>query len=406
LDEALRTYISEPSADPHRLFRELREEDPVFRSSMGFWLLTRYEDVDALLRSDRTSNVPPDSSFKSVENPDRVSPAAQIMKAFMLHMDPPDHTRLRRLMGKAFTARSVQQQWRRTIEEAIDDLLGAVERNGAMDVVDDFAYAFALHVICEIIGIDRGEHSSFVKWSEDICQIGDLARPATEESLDIADAGALAMTSFFDRLIEERRAALRDDLVSAFITAEIERDALTADEITATCCLLLIGGHESTASLIANGMFHLLRSPDQLESLLENPDLFGNAVEETLRYEPPVRMPRARVALEGLVLGGKEIPPGELVFPCLAAAGRDPDVVEDPDRFDITRPAIRHIEFGFGSHFCLGAHLARLETALAWEAMFHRLPDLTLRSADVHWVGAPGFGHLGPVSLSWDRRQI
>ena len=295
----------------------------------------------------------------------------------MLDRDPPDHTRLRGLASKAFTPRVVEGL-RPRVQEIVDGLLDRVERRGTMDLIEEFAYPIPVNVICEMLGVPVEDHERFKGWSLDLARGLDSIMLGPDS--EVAKRSGLArqgLTDYFRALIAERRASPRGDLLSGLIAAEEAGDKLSEHELLATCILLLVAGHETTVNLIGNGTLALLRHPDQRQKLRARPELIGTAVEELLRYDGPVQR-TARTPSEDVAIGGRTIPKGEIVMPFIGAADRDPAQFPDPDRLDITRAENRHIAFGLGIHFCLGAPLARVEGQIAINTLLGRMPRLAL----------------------------
>jgi cytochrome P450 len=360
-------------ADPYPTYHRLRAEDPVHHSPLGFWVLTRYEDVSAVLRDPRFIKEPLAALVAArfgVEVPRGVGLS-------MLDRDPPDHTRLRSLVGTAFTPRVVEGL-RPRIQQIVDGLIMYAQALGSMDVIEEFAYPIPVNVICELLGVPVADHERFKGWSLDIARgLDSIYLPADSEVPRRSAASRHAISDYFRDLIARRRAAPRGDLLSALIAAEEAGDKLNEEELLATCILILIAGHETTVNLIGNGVLALLRNPDELRRLRATPGLITSAVEELLRYDGPVQR-TARVASAEATIGGRTIARGEMVMPFIGAADRDPAQFPDPDRLDLTRGDNRHIAFGWGIHFCLGAPLARLEGQIAIDALVRRLPRLEL----------------------------
>ena len=359
-------------ADPYPTYHRLRAEDPVHHSPLGFWVLTRYEDVVAALRDPRLVKEPI-AAFVAA----RFGAAMPAMGLSMLDRDPPDHTRLRGLVNKAFTPRVVEAL-RPHIQKIVDGLLARVEGAGTMDLIEEFAYPLPVTVICQMLGVPVEDRERFKQWGLDIARgLDAILLPPDSDVARRSAAARRALAEYFRALIAERRAAPRGDMLSDLIAAEEAGDKLSEDELLATCILLLVAGHETTVNLIGNGTLALLRHPEQLRRLRENPGLIASAVEELLRYDGPVqrtaRIPSADVTFDGLTIGK-----GEMVMPFIGAADRDPAQFPDPDRLDITRTDNRHIAFGWGIHFCLGAPLARVEGQIAIGTLVQRLPKLAL----------------------------
>jgi cytochrome P450 len=363
-------------ANPYPTYHRLRTEDPVHHSPLDFWVLTRYEDVVAVLRDPRFIKEPL-AAFVAARFGVAV-PAG--MGLSMLDRDPPDHTRLRSLVSKAFTPRVVEGL-RPRIQRMVDDLITRAERAGSMDLIEEFAYPIPVNVICEMLGVPIEDHERFKGWSLDIARgLDSVLLPPESDIPRRSGAARHALSDYFLGLIAERRAAPRGDLLSALIVAEEAGDKLSEAELVATCNLLLIAGHETTVNLIGNGTLALLRHPEELRRLRDNPGLIASAVEELLRYDGPVQR-TARIAGTDVTIGDRSIPKGAMVMPFIGAADRDPACFPEPDRLDLARADNRHIAFGLGIHFCLGAPLARVEGQIAIGTLVRRLPKLALEVA-------------------------
>jgi cytochrome P450 len=367
-------------ADPYPLYAMLRASNPVFRlpipveTGAGVWLLTRHADVERVLK---------DASFSAQRRRADVFrlyagelPVALVEgpggTASMLMQDPPEHTRLRGLVNKAFTPRRIAELAPR-IEQLMGEILDEVLERGELDLVHDVAEPVPAIVIAELLGVPPEDHRQFREWSSEL-----IARlPAFGQGQGEALTALERILDYLRGQIARRRRSPGDDLLSALIAARDQRDALSEDEMVATAFLLLIAGHETTTNLIGNGTLALLRSPGELERLRAEPGRLGNAIEEMLRYDSPVQA-TVRVATEETRLGDHELAPGALVIVSLGAANRDPAVHPEPDRFDVTRDPIRHLSFGFGTHFCLGASLARLEARCVFRALLERTQRLEL----------------------------
>lgn len=380
-------FLPEFIADPYPFYHRLRAEDPVHRTPLGFWVLTRYDDVVTLLRDQRFGRKGFEPLLAALFGSGSEQPG---LVTSMLFRDPPDHTRLRALVSKAFTPRVVEGM-RPHIQEIADRLLDAVRDTNAMDVIADLAYPLPVVVICEMLGVPTADRDSFRQWSLDIARsldaIGMQATGMlTDPEVVVRGNGARrALTAYFrNGLIPERRKHPRADLLSALIAAEEQGDKLSEGELLATCNLLFVAGHETTVNLIGNGLLALLRHPDQLAALRQDPALIQSAVEELLRYDGPVQR-TARIPHTDVEIGGKTIARGEMVVALIGAANRDPARFPEPDRLDITRPDNDHIAFGAGIHFCLGASLARVEAQIALNALLRRMPGLTLATTAPEW---------------------
>ena len=359
-------------ADPYPTYHRLRAEDPVHHSPLGFWVLSRYEDVVWSLRDPRLIKEPI-AAFVAA----RLGRTPPGLGLSMLDRDPPDHTRLRGLVSKAFTPRVVERL-RPRVQEIVDGLLDRVERAGTMDLIEEFAYPIPVNVICEMLGVPVEDHEQFKGWSLDLARgLDSIMLGPDSDVVKRSGKAREGLSNYIRQLIGERRSAPRGDLLSALIATEEAGDKLSEPELVAMSILLLVAGHETTVNLIGNGMLALLRHPDQLRQLRERPDLIGSAVEELLRYDGPVQR-TARTPSEDVTIGNRTIPGGAIVMPFIGAADRDPAQFRDPDRLDITRTENRHIAFGLGIHFCLGAPLARIEGQIAISTLVKRMPKLAL----------------------------
>jgi pimeloyl-[acyl-carrier protein] synthase len=381
-DEVLfNPLLPEFHADPYPFYKRLREKEPVHQSPMGFWVLTRYDDCVAVLRDQRFGREEFQQMLTAVYGDDTEKPA---LPRSMLFRDPPDHTRLRALVSKAFTPRMIETM-RDHIQEIVDRLLDRVNDAGRMDVIEDLAYPLPVTVICEMLGVPVDDHASIRGWSADIARSLDaIGLPSDQDIVERGRKSRRALADYFRRLVPQRRARPQHDLLSGLLAAEEQGDKLTQDEVIAMCLLLFIAGHETTVNLIGNGTLALLRHPDQMKKLRAEPALIGNAVEELLRYDSPVQR-TARISTTDVELAGQQFPKGTMVITALGAANRDPAQFADPDRLDVTRKDPRHISFGFGIHFCLGAPLARVEGQLALGTLLRRMPRLALAESNLEW---------------------
>jgi cytochrome P450 len=370
--------------DPYQFFHLLREHEPVHHTPMGVYMLSRYADASATVRDPALSNNERNSDLWQAyvdAKPDGAQGPFddEFGEAVILFLDPPDHTRLRGLVSKAFTPRVIGRL-RPRIEQLVDELLDGVARRGGggMDVVTDLAYPLPVVIICELLGVPPEDHATFQGWSSDLAHSIDPDPLISPEQQQRINAAAEAFLEYFETLIERRRRDPGDDLLSALIAAEEGGDRLTETELLATGLFLLIAGHETTVNLIGNGTLALLRNRDELERLRADPDLDQNAIEELLRFDSPVTFTQ-RITLEEYQLGDVTIPARQQVIPILAAANHDPTAFAEPDRLDLGREnANRHLAFGGGHHFCLGAALARLEGQVAIPTLVRRFPNMEL----------------------------
>jgi cytochrome P450 len=375
------TYDDTSLQDPHGFYALLREEGPVHKALLPMgteaWVVTRYPDARAALNDARLSKDVERSSelmrrfqADAVEQP---SDSAD-MARHLLNMDAPDHTRLRKLVTKAFTARRIESL-RPRVQEISDGLIArmiANAANGPLDLLDEYAFPLPITVICELIGVPHDARDDFRTWSNTMLQAG----PRED-----AQAAGLAMAQYLTGLIEAKRAEPTDDMLSELIRASDDDDSLSQSEVLSMLFLLLVAGHETTVNLIGNGMLALLRNPDQLAALRADRDLLPSAIEEFLRFDGPLNLATFRFASEPIELGGVLIPKDEFVMISLLAANRDPEQYEQPDRLDLSRNP-SHVAFGHGIHFCLGAPLARMEAAIAFSGLLDHFDDMELAVSD------------------------
>lgn len=369
------TLDSDFLRDPHPVYVRLREEAPAHEvtlpTGMKVWLVTRYDEGRAVLADPLLSK-----DFRDVgdlfqrhqPDPNQRRQFTNEISQHMLNSDQPDHTRLRRLVGKAFTSRRIEQL-RPRIEEISDELLDGLAGRTEFDLVDDFAFPLPLTVICELLGIPQADRDNFRAWSNTLV--------STSGREEIQQA-AIAMTAYLVTLMAEKRTSPADDMLTALLDSRDDKDTLSEGELLSMVFLLLVAGHETTVNLIGNGMLALLVNPDQLAALRADSALLPGAVEEFLRFESPVNMTTLRYTTAPVRVGDVTVPADEFVLVALSSANRDPERFDDPDRLDVTRPAGGHLAFGHGIHYCLGAPLARLEGEIAFERLLHRFPDLRL----------------------------
>ncbi len=365
--------------DPHAALAQLRADAPIYhvkhRELGSFpWMLTRYDDAIRLLNDERFTKdyarIP--GQGEPTGERDYMMEAAAAINRHMLTLDPPDHTRLRALIHKAFTPRMIRELEGR-IQEISDELIDGMLQKDQVDFIADFAFPLPVTVIAELLGIPREDRAKFREWSQAIIMGG-----STGADMEKVGGAALEFIMYFHEKFDERRAAPKDDLITALVQAEEAGDKLDPQELISMVFLLLVAGHETTVNLLGNGTLALLQHPDQKQLLRDNPDLVRSAVEELLRYDGPVGVSTMRWALEDVEYYGQVIPAGQMVVASLLAANRDPAAFESPNRLDITRTPNKHIAFGNGIHYCVGAPLARLEGAVAFNTLLRRLPNLAL----------------------------
>ena len=367
--------------DPYPHYARLRTSDPVHLSPLGMFIASRHAEVSLVTRDKRFGKDYVERTVRRYGPKIMEEPVFRSMSHWMLQQDPPDHTRLRGLVVKAFTARRVEDM-RPRIQQIVDETLDRIAPQGHMDLIEDFAFKLPVTIICDMLGIPEDHREVFYKSSRDGGRLLDPV-PLTPAEIQQANAGNLMARMYFQQLFELRRKSPGDDLTTQLVHAEEDGSKLSNEELTANIILLFGAGHETTVNLIGNGLLALHRNPDQLALLKANPALITNAIEEFLRYDSSVQL-TGRVTLEDIDdLGGKKIPKGESVLCLLGSANRDPAVYPDrPERLDITRPNVRPLSFGGGIHFCLGAQLARIEAEVAIATLLRRLPDLRLDDAE------------------------
>jgi pimeloyl-[acyl-carrier protein] synthase len=366
--------------DPYPTYARLRAAGPVYLDPPGTWFLARHADVQQVLRDPRFGRAGFGAVLDAVFGP---GPVQRSFSRFMLFIDPPDHTRLRALVTKAFTPRTVERL-RPGIQRTVDCLLDAVVDRGEFDLIADLAYPLPVMVISELLGVPSDDRDRFHDWSAAIAKALDVLTVPRPDIVARSNEAVFGLTEYFRGLVAARRKRPREDLLSALVAAEDEGHRLCEEELLATCVLLFFAGHETTVNLIGNGMLALLRHPDQLARLRADRSLIGSAVEELLRYDGPVQR-TGRVVLADVEIGGRAIRRGERVSALPGAANRDPARFADPDRLDVARADTHHLAFGGGIHYCLGAALARVEAQIAIDTLIHRLPNLSLRTDAPAW---------------------
>lgn len=404
-DPALSLYqLLDPEvlADPYPLYRRLREHDSVhWDTFLHAWVVTGYSDVVTVLHkfsADRT----PTPEQVSAMGLTTLTPIAQVMAKQMLFMDAPTHTRLRKLCSTAFTSRRIEGL-RAQIGEITNALLDRVIAKGRMDVVADFAAPLPAIVTAQMLGVPTSDHEQLKGWSADFAEmLGNFQHNPDRAGRVLRSTNA--MTSYFRSAIREIERNPREGLIHALMTAEVDGNRLTEEEVIANTIVTMVGGQETTTNLIGNGLLTLLRNPAQLAQLRDDPSIIEPAVEELLRYESPSQH-TARLAPEDVMLGGKLIRKRDAVMAVMAAANRDPERFPDPDRLDLTRTDNRHLAFGWAAHFCFGAPLARMEAQTAFATLLRRLPDLALEPEKLEWRENLGLRGLKKLPVSFRSAQ-
>ena len=377
--------------DPYPVYDQLRTHDPIFWSAENeYWMITRYADLISYIQDNRLSSnrIGAHADRMPREAKEYFRPLFSAVSSWMLMIDPPDHTRLRGLVSKAFTP-AVVENMRGLVRKLVDDKVATVKQQGRMDIMKDLANPLPAIVIAEMLGVSGADQQQFKAWSDDIAMgLGGIDSARSKEELfamyDVAQKSFLSLAGYFREKVSELRLKPRENLLSALIQAEERGDRLTEHELFANCVLLMIAGHETTTNLIGNGVLALLRNPEQKETLTLNPELIVSAVEELLRYDSPVQK-MARLALQDFEIAGKQIKQGQLVCFSFAAGNRDPEQFSAPAQLDIARRPNRHLAFGHGLHYCVGAALARLEGQIAVNRILSSLPGIKLETEDLEW---------------------
>lgn len=390
------THLLDPEvlANPYPLYHRLRSEDPVYWDAfLHAWVVTRYADVVTVFDRFSADRTPTPEQLTAMGMA-ALSPIAQVMVRQMLFLDPPAHTRVRSLAARAFTPRRVERL-RAHIQEIVEDLLDRVAAAGSMDIIADLAYPLPAIVTAEMLGVPPTDRDQLKAWSEDFAEVlGNFQHNPDRISRLLRSLDN--MTAYFRAAVRRDQDHPTEGLIHALATVEVEGDRLSEDEVIANTIVTMVGGQETTTNLIGNGVLTLLRHPDQLDKLRNDPSLTPSAVEELLRYESPSQH-TARLAPEDIQLGGTLIRKRQAVIAVMGAANRDPARFPDPDRFDICRPDNRHVAFGWAAHFCFGAPLARIEGQIAVGTLLRRFPDLRLRPGPLTW--RPNLGLRGLTSL-------
>jgi pimeloyl-[acyl-carrier protein] synthase len=369
-------------ADPYPLYHRLRTESPVhWDPFLHAWVVTRYADVVTVLHRFSAQRTPTPEQLAAM-GLETLTPIAAVMVRQMLFLDPPAHTRIRGLASQAFTPRRVERL-RAHIQEITDALLDPLLERGQLDVIADLAEPLPAIVTAEMLGVPTADARQLKTWSADFAEmLGNFQHNPDRVAGVIRTTEA--MTDYFRAAIREQRRQPREGLIQALLTAEVDGDRFTEDEVIANVIVTMVGGQETTTNLIGNGVLSLLRHPGELARLRHDPSLIASAVEELLRFESPSQH-TARLAPDDVVLGGQSIRRRQAVIAVMGAGNRDPERFPDPDRLDLTRPDNRHLAFGWAAHFCFGAPLARIEGQIAFATLLRRLPELRLVPGSLVW---------------------
>ena len=401
-DPSLSLYhLLEPAvlANPYPLYHRLRTEDPVhWDSYLHSWVVTRFKDVVTVLQDFSAARTPGPEQLRDL-GLSELEPIAKVMVRQMLFRDAPAHTRLRSLAAAAFSHSKVEAL-RHHIQEITDKLIDAVVANRRMDVISDLADPLPATVTAELIGVPVEDHLQLKAWSKDFSEmLGNFQHNPGRTAVMLKTVEQ--MTDYFRRRMRSKACPSQEGVVHALMTAEVDGDRLTEEEVVANSIITLVGGLETTTNLIGNGLVSLLRNPRELERLRENPSLYPSTIEELLRFESPIQY-TARLAPADVDLGGKSIRRHQAVIAVVGAANHDPVRFRDPDRLDITRQDNRHLAFGWAAHFCFGAPLARLEGQIALSTILRRLGNLALYPTALAWRTNMGFRGLEALPVTFD----
>ena len=385
-------------ADPYPFYRRLREEAPVMWDPfMHTWVVTRYEDVMTVLHRFSADRTPDPKKMEALGLPS-LGPVADVMARQMLFLDAPAHTRLRKLCSSAFTPRRVEAM-EGQIHEIANRLIGESLARGEMDVIADFAEPFPAIVTAGLLGVPLEDHRQLKAWSADFAEmLGNFQH--NPDRIHGVLRSVAAMTGYFRDAIRDQERNPRDGLIRSLMDAEVDGSRLSEDEVIANTIVTMVGGQETTTNLIGNGLLTLIRMPDKMRQLREQPEIIATAVEELLRYETPSQH-TARIASADTMMGGNLIRKGEAVMAVMAAANRDPERFADPDTLDLTRTDNRHLAFGWAAHFCFGAALARMEARIAFTALVGRLADVRLTSDRLEWRTNSGLRGLKALPIAF-----
>lgn len=393
-----RLLSPEVLADPYPLYRALREHHPVhWDPYMHSWVVTSYADVMTVLMKYSAERTPTPEDLKRL-GLSAMEPFAEMMVKQMLFMDGAAHTRLRTLCSVAFTPRRVEEL-RKDIEAIANELIDRVVASGRMDVIADFAAPLPAIVTAKLLGVPAQDHAQLKAWSADFAELlGNFQH--NPDRVNEVLRSLKDLKAYVTDKMEEQRTRPCDGLIHSLMTAEVDGGRLTDEEVVANTIVTMIGGQETTTNLIGNGLLTLLRHPEALRQLRDDPDIIASAVEELLRYESPSQH-TARLAPDDMVLGGKSIKKGSAVMGVMAAANRDPARFPDPDKLDLLRTDNRHVAFGWAAHFCFGAPLARMEGQIAFNTLLRRLPELALTDTAWTWRGNTGLRGLTKLNVSF-----
>jgi len=389
-------------ADPYRVYAMFRERDPVHRtcakdgSAEERWLVFRHRDAVTVLTDERFGREKPAQGGPAVQSPPS-SAFSEMVSNWMLFRDPPQHTRLRGAVSRVFTRGRIAGL-RARMQALVGETIDRIQHAGRADLIGELAFPLPFEVIAELLGVEVGDRRQFKSWSTVLCDAIDMK--SASGWLQRAEEATVALRSFFRNALTERLRRPADDLLSSMLAEAGRPEALNEDEMFAAFTFLICAGHETTTNTIGNGILALIRNPDQLRLLIRRPELIETAVDEILRYDSPVQV-TSRIVHERLEIDGRELTPGQRVDVMIGSANRDPEAFDHPDRFDITRDSRAHLAFGLGTHYCLGAPLARLEGCVVIDALVRRLADLRVEDAQLEYRKNVAFRGLIALNCSF-----
>lgn len=398
--------------DPYCIYAQMRQHDPVWRrltsdGQTAIWLITRYEDGIKILRDHKRFV----KNLRNTRTPDELTamppdpPQIQLLSNHMLHLDGADHTRLRSLVNQAFTAKVVEEMEPR-VRAIANELLDKVEPQGHMELIHDYALPLPIIVIAELLGIPAQDQHHFHRWSRAFVTPSPNAQ-ASEKKLAKTGRQMQEFTDYFRQIFAQRQQDPQPDLITSLLQVEEDGDRLTESDLLSMLVLLIVTGHETAVNLIGNGMLALLNHPDQLAKLKQNPALIDSAIEEIVRYDCPVERATIRYAAEEITIHGQTIARGDIVYVVLGSLNRDPAQFPDPTTFNIERSDNKHLGFGIGPHYCLGAPLGRLEGRVGITELLRRFPDieLSLPPDELKWRAIPIMRGLQQMPLHWSHKE-
>jgi cytochrome P450 len=390
--------------NPYPLYHLLRSAGGVrWDEGVDRWVITGYQEAMSAMRDSRFSaeHFQMDTSWIPEEFVATLAPPLRAIARQMLFLDPPDHTRLRGLVSKAFTPRVIDNL-RPRIQQIVDELLDKVQDKGQIEAISEFAYPLPAIVIAEMLGVPTSDRDLFTSWTNDLGSLFDSSNLSFEGLIQALN-GINAFMNYLREIIHQRKNEPKDDLLQAMIDAEEQGNRLSEEELLSNCVLLLAAGHGTTTHLIGNGLIALLRNPEQLEDLRLHPEIITTAVPELLRYDSPVQV-TSRLTREEIELNGNRIEAGQNVMIILGAANHDPAQFPEPERLNLRRPENRHLAFGQGIHFCLGAQLARVEAEGAFKTVLSRLHHMRLATEEIEWWPSMVFRGQNQVPILFDTK--